>query len=149
MKALTLEILRGGFLPPNAFSPLLKAICIIASRQGVKYFLKTQLCFCRLILNRKKAHSPECTENTVLRPGTMWEYLAVVGQPTCEGVAACGSRQEVSKVRPLHLKSVCEKHTLHKTDVKFAAAFISLSTPLIHMSSQFVHLYCKACIHPA
>lgn len=54
MKALTLEILRGGFLPPNTFSLLLKAICIIASRQGVKYFLKTQLCFCRLILGRKK-----------------------------------------------------------------------------------------------
>lgn len=75
MKALTLEILRGGFLPPHTFSLLLKAVCIIASRQGVKYFLKTQLCFCRLILNRKKAHSPECTENVAPRPGTVWECL--------------------------------------------------------------------------
>lgn len=70
MKALTLEILRGGFLPPNTFSLLLKVICIIASRQGVKHFLKTQLCFCRLILNRKMAHSPERTKNVALQPGT-------------------------------------------------------------------------------
>lgn len=81
MKALTLGILRGGFLPPNTFSLLLKAICIIASRQGVKYFLKTQLCFCRLIFNRKKAHSPERTENVVLQPGT--------------GVSGCGGKAHV------------------------------------------------------
>lgn len=52
----------------------------------------------------------------------------------------CGAQQRVSKVQPLHLKSVCEKHTLHKTDVRFAAAFISLSAPLVCLSSQFVHL---------
>lgn len=51
-------------------------------------------------------------------------------------------------MQPLHLKSVGEKHMLHKTDVKFAAAFVSLSS-LIRPSSQFVHLYFKACIHPA
>lgn len=70
MEALTLEILRGGFLPPNTFSLLLKAIYIIASRQGVKHFLKTQLCFCRLVLNHKMAHSLECTKNVALQPGT-------------------------------------------------------------------------------
>lgn len=53
MKVLTLEILRGRFLPPNTFSLLLKAVSIIASRQWVKHFLKTQLCFCRLILGKR------------------------------------------------------------------------------------------------
>lgn len=81
MKALTLEILRGRFLPPNTFSLLLKAVCITASRQWVKHFLKTQLCFNRLILNRKKAHSAECTGQMVPWPVMAWECLAVVGQP--------------------------------------------------------------------
>lgn len=75
MKVLTLEILRGRFLPPNTFSLLLKAVSIIASRQWVKRFLKTQLCFCRLILNRRKAHSA-----VVPWPVMAWECLPVVGQ---------------------------------------------------------------------
>lgn len=79
MKAFTLEILRGRFLPSNTFSLLLKAVCIIASRQWVKHFLKTQLCFCRLILNRKKTHSAEWGTHH-------WAGGAV----TCNGVGVRG-----------------------------------------------------------
>ena len=114
MKALTLEILGGGFLSPSTFSLLLQAICITASRQGVKYFLKPQLCFCRLSLNRKKAHSPERAENVVPRPG-----MAAVGQPAWEGMAACGSLQGVSRVQPLHLNSACQKRSRRFTLLSF------------------------------
>lgn len=79
MKALTLEILGGGFLPPNAFALLLKAICIIAGKQEVKHLLKTQLGFCRLILNRRNARSPECTMT--------WNIVGVTG---CDGTAHMG-----------------------------------------------------------
>lgn len=73
MKALTLEILWGGFLPPNTFSLLLKAICTIANRQGVKYFLKTHLCFCGLA--KKGSFSCvhlECSTAT-------WRGMAIAG----------------------------------------------------------------------
>lgn len=44
---------------------------------------------------------------------------------------------------------ICVWKTLHKTDVNFAVAFISLSVPLICMSTLFIHLRSKACLEEA
>lgn len=140
MKALTLEILGGGFLPPNAFALLLKAICIIAGKQEVKHLLKTQLGFCRLILNRRNARSPECTKNSchdMEHCGSDWLWWdSPHGREWLCAVLSKGQMKHNTCT-----SNLCEKHA-------FSAAFTLLST-LICMRSQSVHPSSKACIHPA